>query len=86
MAVRMRKTHQDDVRAKIQTSQLINRLENHALGELDLTPTQIKAIEVLIRKTLPDLSAVSMSGEDGGPIETLHRIERHVIDPANPNS
>jgi hypothetical protein len=75
MAARLRKMHQDDVRAKIQTSQLINRLENHALGELELTATQIKAIEVLIRKTLPDLSAVEMTGEDGGPIETVQTIQ-----------
>jgi hypothetical protein len=75
MAARLRKTHQDDVRAKIQTSQLINRLENHALGEIDLSATQIKAIEVLIRKTLPDLSSVEMTGEDGGPIETVQRIQ-----------
>jgi hypothetical protein len=86
MAERLRKMHQDDVRAKIKTSQLINRLENHALGELDLSATQIKAIEVLIRKTLPDLSAVAMTGENGGPIETTQRIERVIIDPANPDS
>jgi hypothetical protein len=73
MAERLRKMHQDDVRAKIKTSQLINRLENHALGELDLSATQIKAIEVLIRKTLPDLCAVAMTGENGGPIETTQR-------------
>ncbi len=67
MAERLRKMHQDDVRAKIQTSQLINRLENHALGELDLSSTQIKAIEVL--------SAVALTGGDGGPVETVQRIE-----------
>jgi hypothetical protein len=86
MAARLRKMHQDDVRAKIKTSQLINRLEDHALGTLDLSPTQIKAIEVLVRKTLPDLSAVVMTGENGGPIETIQRIERHVIDPHDPNT
>lgn len=75
MAERLRKMHQDDVRAKIQTSQLINRLENHALGQTDLSATQIKAIEVLIRKTLPDLSAVELTGEDGGPIETVQKIQ-----------
>lgn len=71
----MRKLHQDDVRAKIQTSQLINRLENHALGKLDLSQTQIKAIEVLIRKTLPDLSAVTLSGDDKNPLKTVTRVE-----------
>jgi hypothetical protein len=74
MAERLRKMHQDDVRAKIKTSQLINRLEDHALNGLELSATQIKAIEVLIRKTLPDLSSVEMSGEDGGPIETVQKI------------
>jgi hypothetical protein len=59
VATRLRKTHQDDVRTKIQTSQLINRLQDHALGKIVLEPTQIKAIEVLIRKTLPDLSQVT---------------------------
>jgi hypothetical protein len=75
MAARMRKTHQDDVRAKIKTSQLINRLEDHALGHLDLTTTQIKAIEVLIRKTLPDLSSVELGGDPANPIETNLKVE-----------
>jgi hypothetical protein len=65
MAERMRKTHQDDVRAKIQTSQLINRLTDHALGNVELSATQVRAIEVLIRKTLPDLQAVSHSADEG---------------------
>lgn len=71
------------VRDKIQASQLINRLENHALGETELSQTQIKAIEILLRKTLPDLSAVAHegTGEDG---EFIHRIERKVVR-ANPD-
>lgn len=62
MAARTRKIrHDDETRAKIQTSQLINRLTAHAFGEVELAPTQVKAIEVLLRKTLPDLSAVDMN-------------------------
>jgi hypothetical protein len=57
MAARLRKTHQEDVRTKIQVSQLLNVLQNHALGKLkDLTPTRLKAIEILLKKTLPDLT------------------------------
>lgn len=57
--------HDDQTRAKIRTSQLINRLTNHAVGKLELSPTQVKAIEILLKKTLPDLSAVeaNMNGE-----------------------
>lgn len=72
MPARLRKMHQDDVRSKIQTTQLINRLQNHALGKLALEPSQIKSIEVLIRKTLPDLSAVTLSGDPDAPID--HRV------------
>lgn len=63
MAARLQLRHQDEARKKIKTSQLINRLTNHALGEIDLQPTQVKAIEILLRKTLPDLSAVQLDGE-----------------------
>lgn len=58
MPARMRKTHQDDVRTKIQTSQLVNRLTDHALGKVELTATQVQAINILIKKTLPDLTSV----------------------------
>ena len=65
MAARLRKNHQEDVRLKIQASQLINRLTDHALGTLDLSSSQIKAIEILLKKTLPDLTQVQGAGEDG---------------------
>jgi hypothetical protein len=62
MAARTRKVqHDENTRLKIQTSQLVNRLTNHALGKVDLQPTQVKAIEVLLRKTLPDLSSIDGS-------------------------
>lgn len=67
----MGKLHQDDVRSKIQASQLINRLTDHALDGLELSPTQIKAIEILLRKSLPDLSAVELTGEGGGPLRIV---------------
>lgn len=65
MAARKQLWHPDEVRAKIQASQLLNRLHDHAFGNLDLTQTQLKAIEILLKKSMPDLSAVSAehSGE-----------------------
>lgn len=63
MAKRLRPMHQEDVRAKIQTSQLINRLTDHALGKVDLSTTQVQAIKILIGKTLPDLQAISLDGD-----------------------
>jgi hypothetical protein len=77
MAERLRKHHQDDVRMKIQASQLVNVLQNHALGLTDseITPTRLKAIEILLRKSVPDLSAVEMTGPEGGPLAMIGKIE-----------
>lgn len=57
-----------ECRAKIQTSQILNRLNKLAVGEIDATPAQMKAAEILLRKTLPDLSSVELTGKDGGPM------------------
>lgn len=64
MAARTRKIrHDDETRLKIKTSQLINRLKDHALGKVELSSTQVRSIEILLKKTLPDLSAIDHSGE-----------------------
>ena len=79
MARPMNKLHQDDVRKKIQASQLINVLQNHALtGKDELAPTRLKAIEILLRKSVADLSAITISGDSENPIETVTRV---VIEP-----
>jgi hypothetical protein len=69
MAARKQLWHPDEVRAKIQASQLINRLHDHAFGVVELTPAQVRSIEVLLKKAVPDLSAVQISGENGGAIQ-----------------
>ena len=64
MAARKNKIrHDDETRAKIQASQLVNRLTDHALGNVELSQTQVRSIEILLKKTLPDLSAVEHSGD-----------------------
>ena len=64
MAARVRKIrHDDETRAKIQTSQLVNRLTDHVLGKVDMSPSQVTAGLGLLKKTLPDLASVEHSGE-----------------------
>jgi hypothetical protein len=64
------KLHQEDVRKKIQVSQLLNVLQNHALGETeDLSPTRMKAIEILLRKSMPDMASVTISGDSDQPLQ-----------------
>ena len=61
MAARIKKIrHDENTRLKIQAAQLINRLTNHANGEVELTATQVRSIEILLKKILPDLSDIKM--------------------------
>ncbi len=56
----MRPKTQEELRARIRSSYLINRLQNHADGEIGMTPTQIKAAEILLSKTLAGLQATEI--------------------------
>jgi len=79
MAARLNPRHQDMVRAKIQASQLINVLQNHALnkeGE-ELSASRLKAIEILLRKSVPDLQSIQLSGDEDNPL--LHKIELEIV-------
>ncbi len=61
MAARIKKIrHDENTRLKIQAAQLINRLTAHAEGTVELSSTQVRSIEILLRKILPDLSDIKM--------------------------
>lgn len=62
-ARKVRVTQNDRWIERIQASKLINRLVGHASGEIELTTSQIRAIEILLKKVVPDLAAVQHSGE-----------------------
>ncbi len=74
MAARLRLKHQDEVREKIRASQLVNRLEDHVLGEVEMTSTQVSAALGLLKKCVPDLSATELTGEDGGAVEMSLKV------------
>lgn len=83
MAARKNLSHPDKVRQRIQTSQLINRLQDHVVGKVKMSPQQVRSAEILLRKSLPDLSRVEM--HHGGEV-TVNRIERRIVDPKAPES
>jgi hypothetical protein len=71
MAARKQLFHPDEVRAKIQASQLINRLTDHALsvdGPL-MDASQVNAAKILLGKAVPDLQAVTIAGDPENPLE-----------------
>jgi hypothetical protein len=79
MAARKRRTTVNEKwREKIQSSMLVDRLLKHAVGQVEMSATQIKAAEILLRKVAPDLKAVEHSGEDGGPLEVVVHVKPHA--------
>lgn len=70
MAARRTRTKLDEKwRDKIRTSMLINRLQDNAIGKIELTREQIRSIEILLKKSAPDLQSIELSGEGGGPLQ-----------------
>ncbi len=63
-------TLNDEWRAKIAAGVLADRLMKHCRGELELSNTQIKAADILLKKVVPDLARTEHTGKDGGAIET----------------
>jgi len=78
VAARLSPRHDDRSRSKIQTSQLINRLNLFALGApdpcsihgkpIEMTDTQVRAALGLLRKTLPDLAVTELRGDPDRPL------------------
>jgi hypothetical protein len=78
MAARKQLWHPDEVKARIQASQLINRLTAHALSdEPIMDASQVTAATKLLNKVVPDLKAVEVTGAEGGPLEVNIVIGGH---------
>ena len=71
----------DEHRVKIQNSNVLNALVEHVEGKREMSATQVSAGLGLLKKILPDLSNVELTGAEGGPIDAKLTIERTVIDP-----
>lgn len=75
MAARMRKNHQDDIRAKIQTDRLVAYLHAGIFGtkfqgrDVELNQVKVSAINSLLNKRLPDLKAIEHSTDPDKPIK-----------------
>jgi hypothetical protein len=66
--VRLNPQHDQRTRAKIQTSQIINRLEGLVFGTVEMSSEQVQAAKILLAKTLPDMKQIEHAGE------TTHRV------------
>ena len=91
MAARNRTWTPEVVRQKIRTSMLINRLQNHVLGRLSMSKTQLQAAGILLRKTLPDMIAQTVEKRplealgDDELLETLKGIRSYLAGQSSGN-
>ena len=87
MAARLSRSHSETVRQKIQASNLINRLQKHIDGEIELATErsnsismalscvevnsispQLKAIEMLLDRSVAKLQTIQHVGDETQPI------------------
>jgi len=80
MAARINKRHSEEVRAKIQASVIIDRVQKHMNGEIEMTSSQLKAAEMLLDRSVPKLSQIQHSGDETNPI-LFAKIERVIVKP-----
>jgi hypothetical protein len=74
MAARIRKTTlSDNWKARIQAGVILDRLVKHVNGEIEMSSSQIKAADILLKKTVPDLARTEVTGADGAPQEMVIR-------------
>ena len=79
MAARNRPGLSEATRKRIKTTMIVKRLMDHIVAEGDLmTKSQVTAAQVLLRKTLPDLSSIDMAAE----IDTTLTIVRKEYKPS----
>lgn len=77
MAARLNPQQDERTRSAIRTTQLVKRLQDFALGQLDpqtekpvrMNRDQVNAALGLLKKTLPDLVSTTLSAPDGGPVQ-----------------
>lgn len=73
------KRHQDDVRAKIQASQIINRLVACGMGEVELSAVQVSALKAVLDKAVSNAPTDANHHVTGGLSFLLDEIERKRV-------
>ena len=76
-SVRLKPHHQEDVRRKIQASQIVNRLQDCLAGITELTSIQVTCAKILLDKSLASLTNTTI---DGAITHEIQRIERLIVD------
>jgi len=67
-------------RVKIQNSNILNALIEHAVGEREMSPSQVTAGLGLLKKAMPDLQSMTIAGDpDGEAIKTEQTVILNLV-------
>jgi hypothetical protein len=55
----------ENLRLRIDAAKIVEHLRDHVLGQIPMQPQQVTAAVALLRKVLPDMTALEHSGEVG---------------------
>lgn len=81
MAARVTKIrHDENTRQKIQVAQIVNRLSALIRGEIEMPPHAVTAALGLLKKALPDLQSVEISGEVKKTYVARMPAKQHTIE------
>jgi hypothetical protein len=75
MAVRLNRMHSEQVRAKIQSANLIKILEDCADGTKEISGVQLGAINSLLDRSVPKLSQIQHVGDANNPVAHSLRVK-----------
>lgn len=80
MAARINKRHTEEVRKRIQASVILDRLQKHFRGDLQLSRDQLKSAEILLDRSVPKLAQIQHTGADGGAIHLVFDgVDKNVL-------
>lgn len=76
---RMSEEHRD----KIRNSNILSALISHVTDGKEMSPSQVTAGLGLLKKVLPDMQAITHSGDDENPVKHIHEVRRSVVSPGS---
>jgi len=82
MAARLNPRHSQEVRDKIQASVIIDRLQKHVNGDLEMTSTQVNAANSLLDRSVPKLSQIQHVGDNENPVavKITHGMDKDAVE------
>lgn len=71
----------EEHRVKIQNSNILNALIEHAEGKREMSSTQVNAGLGLLDRVLPKLQATQISGDPDSPLTVIQKVQREIVRP-----